>query len=117
MRKLNKVQPTNRQGLDSEFGDGPALNLGPGSTWGRVLKRVPTDKFTMVHGQCLTVGIGGYLLGGGINAVGTTQRIGSGSSNVLQYTLVDGDGFLVKVNMSDAVILMNLEFHKNYHAR
>ena len=53
----------------------------------------------MVHGQCLTVGIGGYLLGGGINAVGTTQRIGSGSSNVLQYTMVDGDGFLVKVNM------------------
>ena len=98
MRKMNKVQLATRQPFD-HCPPGPAAILGPGSTWGRVLKKVPTDKFTMVHGQCLTVGIGGYLLGGGINAVGTTQRIGSGSSNVLQYTMVDGDGFLVKVNM------------------
>ena len=97
MRKLNKVHLTNRKGLDDEFGEGPALELGPGSTWERVLHRVPTDRYTMMHGQCLTVGVGGYLLGGGFNVVGTSQRIGTGSSNVLQYTMVDSDGFLVKV--------------------
>ena len=97
MRKLNKIRMTNRHGLDSEFGEGPALELGPGSTWERVLKRVPTSRYTMMHGQCVTVGVGGYLLGGGVNIVGTSQRIGSGSSNVLQYTMVDTDGFIVKV--------------------
>ena len=51
----------------------------------------------MLHGQCLTVGVGGYLLGGGVNLPGTTQRLGTGSSNVLQYTIVDADGFIVKV--------------------
>ena len=51
----------------------------------------------MMHGQCVTVGVGGFLLGGGVNIVGTSQRIGTGSSNVLQYTMVDTDGFIVKV--------------------
>ena len=99
MRKMNKVHLTKRQGLDNEFGEGPALELGPGSTWERVLQRVPTSRYTMMHGQCLTVGVGGYLLGGGVNVVGTSQRIGTGASNVLQYTMVDSDGFVVKVHI------------------
>ena len=102
MRRMNKVHLTRRKGLDKEFGDGPALELGPGSTWERVLNLVPKTKYTMVHGQCLSVGVGGYLLGGGWNLVGTTQRIGTGSSNVLQYTMVDSDGFIVKVRFSPA---------------
>ena len=93
------------QGLDSELGEGPALELGPGSTWGRVLQRIPTSSYTMMHGQCLTVGVGGYLLGGGVNVVGTSQRIGSGSSNVLQYTMVDSDGFIVKVGNSTILFI------------
>ena len=105
MRKLNKVHLTNRQGLDSELGEGPALELGPGSTWERVLQRIPTSRYTMMHGQCLTVGVGGYLLGGGVNVVGTSQRIGSGSSNVLQYTMVDSDGFIVKVGNSTILFI------------
>ena len=51
----------------------------------------------MVHGQCLTVGVGGYLLGGGFYVPGTTDRIGTASGHVLQYTMVDSDGFIVKV--------------------
>ena len=86
-----------RKGLDEEFGEGPALELGPGSTWGRVLKKYPATKYTMLHGQCLKVGVGGYLLGGGNNLSGTTQRHGDAASNVLEYTLVDSDGFIVKV--------------------
>ena len=70
-------------------------------------------RYTMVHGQCLTVGVGGFILGGGeqllirtqvqnmpvvcmigvsdhhhgnpgINALGTTARYGWGAENVLQ---------------------------------
>ena len=43
------------------------------------------------------VGVGGFLLGGGINAIGTSQRYRSGASNVLQYTMVDAMGDIYKV--------------------
>ena len=74
-----------------------AVILGPGSTWNQVLQFVPTNKYTLIHGQCLGVGVGGFLLGGGINAIGTSQRYKSGASNVLQYTLVDAEGDVYKV--------------------
>ena len=96
MRLMNKVEMSSRQGLEEHQG-GPALVLGPGATWGRVLGKYPRLNYTMVHGQCLTVGVGGYLLGGGLYVHGTTKRIGSGSVHVLQYMMVDSDGFIVKV--------------------
>ena len=34
-----------------------------------------------------SVGVGGYLLGGGVNMVGTTARHGSGMQNVISYRL------------------------------
>ena len=54
MRKMNKVQLTNRQPFD-HCPPGPAAILGPGSTWGRVLKIIPRDRFSYVHGQCTEV--------------------------------------------------------------
>ena len=54
MRKMNKVQLTNRQPFD-HCPPGPAAILGPGSTWGRVLKLIPRDRFSYVHGQCTEV--------------------------------------------------------------
>jgi len=48
--------------------------LGPGSTWSRVLDLIPPDQYTLVHGQCTDVGVGGYLLGGGVNIAGSTTR-------------------------------------------
>ena len=94
MRKLNKVVITSRQPFESE---GPAAILGPGSTWARVLKYIPTDKYTLIHGLCTSVGVGGYILGGGINIVGTSQRYLTAASNVLQYTVVDAKGGIFKV--------------------
>ena len=41
---------------------------------------------------------GGYLLGGGFQASGTTQRLGFGSFNVLQYTMVNADGNIMKIS-------------------
>ena len=45
------------------------------------------------------MGVGGYLLGGGVNVIGTSQRLTSGASNVLQYTMVDAKGDIYKVLM------------------
>ena len=54
MRKMNKVKVTTRQPFN-HCPPGPAAILGPGSTWGRVLKIIPRDRYTMVHGQCTEV--------------------------------------------------------------
>ena len=102
MRSLNKVQLTTRH----PFGPpGPAVLLGPGQTWERVLSIIPMDRYTMIHGQCMSVGVGGFLLGGGFQASGTTQRLGFGSFNVLQYTLVNAEGDILKVSESNLTVI------------
>ena len=94
MRRMNKVHITTREPFENH---GPAAILGPGSTWRRVLKYIPKDRFTMIHGQCTSVGVAGYILGGGVNIMGTSQRYLSAAANVLQYTLVDAEGRILKV--------------------
>ena len=54
MRKMNKVQITTRKPFN-HCPPGPAAILGPGSVWNRVLKFIPRDRYTMLHGQCLEV--------------------------------------------------------------
>ena len=95
MRSMNKVKFTSRRPYEEL---GTALRLGPGSSWGRVLEKVPIERYTMVHGACTGVGVGGFLLGGGFNYAGSSRRLGSGSSNVLEYTMVDANGDILKVS-------------------
>ena len=40
-------------------------------------------RYTIIHGQCLSVGVSGYLLGGGVNALGASARHGFGAQNVI----------------------------------
>ena len=52
----------------------------------------------MIHGQCLTVGVGGFLLKGGFNMLGGSARYGDGSSHVVRYTMVDVNGDILRVD-------------------
>ena len=98
---MNKVTLTNRIPFQPP---GPALILGPGSTWNRVLEHIPTAEYTMIHCQCLAVGVGGYILGGGVNLVGTSQKYGSGAMNALEYTMVDAEGNIIKASENNVTI-------------
>ena len=89
----------------------PLLRLGPGATWGKVLRHIPEEQYTMVHGSCLTVGVGGYLLGGGSNVAGPPMRYGSGAENVLEYTMVTAEGEILTVD-KDRVVRKNYEGHE-----
>ena len=82
-----------------------SLKFGSGNTFGRILKFVSQDKYTMIHGQSLTVGVAGYLQGLGVNPMGTSQRYGFGSDHVLEYTMVLADGSIAKVNRDNTTIL------------
>lgn len=87
MRRMNRIALA-----------GPDLAiLGPGGTWADVLAKLPPDQFTMIHGQCTSVGVGGYILGGGVNVVGTSERYGSAADHVQRYTMVDAKGRILLV--------------------
>lgn len=88
LRELNTVKLIKTRRSQS----GLAAVLGTGSTWGRVLDFIPPTKYSMVHGQCLNVGVGGYLLGGGVNALGASARFGWGAENVIMMKAVLADG-------------------------
>ena len=87
MRRMNRIALA-----------GPDLAiLGPGGTWTDVLAKLPPSEFTMIHGQCTSVGVGGYILGGGVNVVGTSERYGSAADHVKRYTMVDAIGRILLV--------------------
>jgi FAD/FMN-containing dehydrogenase len=94
MRRMNKVK------LLSPY----MAALGPGSNWKRVLDIIPPKYYTMIHGQCLSVGVGGYLTGGGINVVGTTERHGSGAQNVHKFTTVLANGDVAEVTRNNLTL-------------
>ena len=56
----------------------------------------------MVHGSCLTVGVGGYLLKGGA-MVGGNSLYGDGASQVIRYTMVNADGEILWVDRDGLV--------------
>ena len=61
---------------------GYAALIGPGLTWGQILRKLPIERWSMVHGQCLSVGVGGFLLGGGVNWLGTYNKYGYAAEQV-----------------------------------
>ena len=82
---------------------GWAARLGPGARWDQVLGLLPPDTWTLVHGQCLGVGVAGFTLGGGVNMVGSTTRYGAAMEQVLEYTLVTAEGEIVIVTEGGVV--------------
>ena len=60
------------------------------------------------------MGVGGYLLGGGVNVIGTSQRLTSGASNVLQYTMVDAKGDIYKVLMKLESSLLSSNYMNSF---
>ena len=51
----------------------------------------------MIHGSCLTVGVGGYLLKGGA-MLGRSTLYGDGASHVIRYTMVNANGDILWVD-------------------
>merc|ERR1719295_1151521 len=76
---------------------GKAMRLGPGRQWGDVLEFAPPTQYSYPHGQCRSVGVGGYLLGGGVNWLGTFNKYGYGAESVLRMQVVTANGTIVDV--------------------
>jgi hypothetical protein len=72
------------------------VKLGPGSLWQEVYKVMAPYNVTTVGGRINAVGVGGFLLGGGI-AFASVDK-GFGADNVFNYEVVLSDGRIVEAN-------------------
>lgn len=83
---------------------GLAAVLGTGATWGQVQRVISPTTYSYPHGQCPTVGVGGYLLGGGINWLGTYNKYGYGAEQVLRIRMVTANGTILDLEPGTTVI-------------
>lgn len=70
--------------------------LGSGINWGSVLKAASTVGRTLVSGQVSTVGLGGFIGGGGHGPL--SSHYGLAADQVLQATIVTPNGDVLVVN-------------------
>ncbi len=67
-----------------------------GKTWGDVLPEANRHGLTALHGSSSTVGVIGYLLGGGLSFYG--RRFGLAANSVRSLSVVLADGTIVEAN-------------------
>ncbi|KAL0572242.1 hypothetical protein V5O48_009724 [Marasmius crinis-equi] len=72
------------------------VKLGPGSRWQEVYKAMAPYNVSTAGGRINAVGVGGFLLGGGI-AFGSVDT-GFGGDSVFNYEVVLSDGQIVNAN-------------------
>merc|ERR1712130_458002 len=101
MRGMDSIELTQESGSPT----GLAAVLEAGATWGNVLRAIPTNRYSYPHGQCRSVGVAGYLLGGGVNWLGTYNKYGYGAENILSMGAVLADGRIVEVTAEKTEIL------------
>ncbi|KAJ5635607.1 FAD-binding domain-containing protein [Penicillium longicatenatum] len=76
--------------------DRKTVELGPGGKWRKVWKALDPYNVTVTGGRDSDVGIGGYLLGGGLSYLGPI--LGWGCDNILEYEIVLASGKIITVN-------------------
>lgn len=78
--------------------DGNTAHIGPGLLWYDVYDYLAQSNRTVAGGRFGPVGVGGLLLGGGINYFGS--QVGWSANNVVNYEVVLADGSIVHANAS-----------------
>ncbi|KAI8623347.1 hypothetical protein F5Y19DRAFT_458953 [Xylariaceae sp. FL1651] len=78
--------------------DKTIATIGPGQVWSDVYTWLAPDGLAVNGGRYPTVGVGGYLVGGGISYFSSTH--GWGCDTVVAYEVVLADGSVVEANAS-----------------
>lgn len=70
--------------------------IGPGNRWDDVAKALDGTGYTAIGGRIGNVGVGGYMLGGGLSFM--SAEYGWASNNVVEYELVLANSSIITVN-------------------
>ncbi|KAF2762606.1 FAD binding domain-containing protein [Pseudovirgaria hyperparasitica] len=73
-----------------------SASIGPGARWGDVYKRLGEQGGAVTGGRDANVGVGGFLLGGGMSYY--TGRTGFGCDNVINFEVVLASGDIINAN-------------------
>lgn len=80
------------------------VTLQGGALWGHAYRQLVNnhlDTLVINGGRCPTVGVSGFLLGGGLGPF--SRSLGMGCDSVKEFTIVTADGNLVKVSENDDI--------------
>jgi FAD/FMN-containing dehydrogenase len=84
-------------GAPISHGGDPGVSIGAGAIWGRVYDTVAVKNGRYVQGGgCLTVGVAGFVQGGGFGSL--SKQFGTGAGNLLEAEVVTADGRVRTVN-------------------
>eukprot|EP01113_Clastostelium_recurvatum_P036674 TRINITY_DN5269_c0_g3_i1.p1 TRINITY_DN5269_c0_g3~~TRINITY_DN5269_c0_g3_i1.p1 ORF type:complete len:730 (-),score=220.77 TRINITY_DN5269_c0_g3_i1:91-2223(-) len=78
------------------------ITMQGGALWFEAYQALDTaagPSYMVIGGQCPTVGVSGFTLGGGLSPF--SRSYGLGSDQVLEMTIVTADGDIVKLNRND----------------
>lgn len=99
-KKMDRIEQHSRfvpRGAPAGLKGEPAVSVGTGCLWGRVYRETAVDHGRYVQGGgCLTVGVGGFVLGGGFGTF--SKRFGTGAANLIEAEVVTADGRIRTVN-------------------
>jgi FAD binding domain len=94
MSKMNSIELSEEEdgGTTRYF-----ATIGPGVLTRDILKRFPEKEWAYVHGECFSVGAGGYFLHGGIHFGYGSALYGWGGQNVEELEVVTATGSVATV--------------------
>ncbi|KKA30937.1 hypothetical protein TD95_004330 [Thielaviopsis punctulata] len=81
------------------------VRVGAGQKWGNVMDKLDGTNFTVVGGRLSDVGVGGYILGGGLSFLST--QYGWAANNVLEFEMVLPNGTITSASSTQNVGLFN----------
>lgn len=87
LAKINGIEVSQDRGT---------TKVGTGARWGKVYEVIEPQGLTVVGGRDANVGVGGFLLGGGISFL--SRRYGWAMDNVLNYEIVLANGSITSAN-------------------
>lgn len=97
MRDIALHDAFRADGAPPGFAGIPAVSVGAGCRWGEIYRAVSVEHGRYVQGGgCLTVGVGGLVLGGGFGSY--SKQFGTGAANLLEAEIVTADSRIRTVN-------------------
>ena len=96
MRSLDSVEI-----IPNTFDDSPpndelrVAKFGAGNNFKQIFKTIDVATYSFVHGECHTVGVGGFYLHGGAHAGILSEKYGYGNESIRELEMVIADGSIL----------------------
>jgi len=80
---------------------GDIINVGAGLTFKKIFNVLNKNDRTIIHGQCLDVGVVGYTIHGGVHFGSLSNIYGLGSDNIVGLKMIIANGSIVEINTNN----------------